>query len=497
MRLAAYFLGVLLFLHCLSVAMAETAVPKVSKPNIVVILADDLGWGSLGCYGGAKLRTPACDRLARAGRRFTNAYAPGSVCSPTRYALMTGRYYWRTKIKDGEVLAGAAPLHIETNRLTLGSLARSQGYRTAAIGKWHLGLGMAETTDWNKPLTPGPLSVGFDYFFGLAANVGNQPAAYVENDLLVGHIPGQIVAIEGKGKKQTTLGISPLCVPDEVMGKLTGKAVAWLEENQNGPFFLYFAPNAVHEPITPAKQFRSSPLGSYGDFIEELDWSVRRILDTLDLLKLTDNTLVIFSSDNGGVVNPQAEAQMAAVKAGLAINSHLRGGKHDIWEGGFREPFIVRWPGKVPTGTVCDDIVSLSDVLATLASILHAPLPPGNAEDSLDVSRSWFGTVSGKPPRDSIVLQAPKGAFYAVRQGPWKLIEYKNPPPVQARSRRAEKKIVAFRKHAPKHDGLFNLVEDPDETKDVSTEHPEIAAQLRTLLNESRQKDTTRPMISQ
>jgi len=469
---------------CSLVGPARAA--EARKPNIIVILADDLGYGSLGCYGGARLQTPACDRLAREGRRFTNAYAPGSVCSPSRYALMTGRYMWRTSISDGIGLGADAPLHIETNRVTLGSLARSQGYRTAAIGKWHLGLGLAAKTDWNAPLTPGPLQVGFDYFFGLAANVNNRPDAYIESDQLLNRAPGQLVAIEGQGKDQRTAGITPLRAPDEVMGRLTAKAMQWIEDQRDQPFFLYYAPNAVHEPVTPAGRFAGSPFGKYGDFIHELDWSVGQLLATLEKLKLLDNTLIIFTSDNGGALNIHLEESMVALKAGLAINGPLRDGKGSVWEGGFREPFIVRWPGQVPAGTVCDDLVSLSDVLATLAGILKAPLPAGNAEDSRDVSASWLGTAHGQPPRESIVLQAADAGEYAVRQGPWKLIERENPPPFLTTAKAIRERTETRRKHWPRHDQLFNLVADVAETNDVAAAHPEIVARLRQVLAEAR-----------
>ncbi len=472
-------------------ARAADAAPPGS-PNVIVILADDLGWGSLGAYGGEKLKTPHIDGLAVGGRRFTNAYAPGSVCSPTRYALMTGRYYWRTNIKDGEVLPGNAPLHFDTHRLNLGSLCKSHGYATAAVGKWHLGLGMAKQTDFNQPLTPGPLQVGFDYFYGLAANVGNHPNAYIENETLIGRVPGQLVAIEGKAKDQKTTGVEPQRVEDQVMRKLTDKAVGWIEQNHQHPFFLYFAPNAIHEPVTPSANFKgTSPFGDYGDFIHELDWSVGQVLSTLDRLKLANNTLIIFTSDNGGVVNPNNPHSSEALKQGLRINANLRGGKHDEWEGGFREPFIVRWPGHVPPGTVCDDIVSNSDVLATLAGILHAPVPAaGAAEDSIDVGAAWLGT--GKSPRQSIILQDAR-ANYCVREGPWKMVERENPPAFEPRNKVAADRIANFRKRAAKHDELFNLADDPSETKDLSADHPDIVRHLREVLANARTSDHTRP----
>ncbi len=488
-----------LILSALVVACSVTghavAAGPAQRPNVVVILSDDFGWGSLTCYGAQGLRTPALDRLAKEGRRFTHAYAPGSVCSPTRYALMTGRYFWRTSVKDGYALLEDSPLHIESGRLTLASLAKSQGYRTAAIGKWHLGFGTAARSDWNRPLTPGPQSIGFDYYFGLATHITNHPRAYIENDQLLGRVAGQAVAVAGKGKDQKTVGIDPLPAQDSVMGTLAAKAVQWLEENQRSTFLLYFAPNAVHHPITPSKNFEGSRYGKYGDFIEELDWSVGRILETLDRLKLTDNTLVVFTSDNGGVLSPKSDGEEAlALRAGLAINGILRGGKHSISEGGFREPFVVRWPGKVPAGTVSDDIICHADVLATLASVFGVPLPPGNAEDSFDVSSSWFGDAAAKPARDSVILQAAAAAEYAVRQGPWKLIEHENRPPNPGRNPVINKRTLEQRKHTPKHDELFNLVNDPSEQHDVAAEHSEIVAHLRQLLHEARDvHNSTRP----
>jgi len=484
---------------CLTLGAIDAhAAPAPVQPNIVVILADDLGYGSLGCYGGQHLQTPACDRLAREGRRFTNAYAPGSVCSPTRYGIMTGRYIWRTPVNDGFGLGDADPLLIEKDRLTLGSLAKSQGYTTAAIGKWHIGLGVRTTLHknlrWDQPLTPGPLTVGFDYFFGIAANVINQPDAYIEGDYLVNRIQGQHVTIEGEGKDRHTVGISPLRKPDEVMGLLTDKAAAWIEKNHAGPFFLYFAPNAIHDPITPSAKYHDSPLGKYGDFIQELDGSVQRILDLLDKYKLTDNTLVIFTSDNGGVVEPNAQEQMFALKKGLAINGPLRGGKHSIWEGGFREPFIVRWPEKVPAGTVSEDTICLTDILATLAGVVGYALPGDCAEDSFDVGRSWFAKDNGTPPRDSVILHAPQGCTYAVRRGPWKMIENENRPEPNMEDGAVKQSIAEWRKHKPAHDQLFNLIDDPAETKDVAADHPEIVKALRQILRDAREKNRTRPL---
>jgi len=463
------------------------------RPNIIVILSDDYGWGSAACFGGTGLKTPNLDRLAREGRRFTNAYATGSVCSPTRYGLMTGRYYWRTSVKDGQVLPGNAPLHIETDRLTLASLCKSRGYRTGAFGKWHLGLQAGvDRTDWNQPLNPGPPAVGFDYFYGLAANPWNGPHTFIENDMLVGRIPGQIVSISGNRESATTTGILEPYQVDHIMETLTAKVTAWLEASRPGPFFLYFAPNAVHEPVAPNARFAGSPYGRYGDFIHELDWSVGQVLAALDRLRLTENTLVIFTSDNGGVVNRNNPHAAAALDGGLAINGALRGGKHEIWEGGFREPFLVRWPGKVPAGTVSDQVVSLTDMLATLAHVLNVPLPKGGAEDSLDALRAFTEAKPGAPVRDHVVLQA-ADATYAIRVGDWKLIERTGAPEFSPRNQNAAKKAVAAKKKAPTQDQLFNLRTDPAEVNDVFAANTEIAARLKKALREARERGYTRP----
>ncbi len=453
------------------------------KPNIVVILADDFGWGSVNCYGGKGLKTPNLDRLAKEGRLFKNAYATGSVCSPTRYAMMTGRYFWRTPVKDGMVLSANAPLHIETNRTTLASLTKGQGYKTAAIGKWHLGLGLSEKTDWDAPLTPGPLSVGFDYFFfGLAANIGNPPPSYIENEKLVTK-GGRLVEIEGKVDE-----VAVRRSTEEVMPKLVEHCVQWINDNKSQPFFLYFAPNAVHEPIVPTGDFKGSQFGKYGDFIHELDWSVGEILKALDKNELSENTLVLFTGDNGGVARTENPNAGAAMKAGLAINGILRGGKHDIWEGGFREPYLVRWPGKVPAGTVCEDIVSISDTLATLASIVHAKVPAGNGEDSFDVSSSWFG--NGKAARDYIILQD-ASANYAIRKGPWKLIERENQPAFKPRGAKGERRMKKATKENTGTDELYNLEKDPSEKHDVAAQHRKLVKELRELLAKTRDQGSS------
>jgi arylsulfatase A len=482
------------FILTVIIAATAAADAPASKPNIIVILADDYGWGSVGCYGvPSDVKTPNLDRLAKEGRRFTNAYAPGSVCSPTRYGLMTGRYYWRTSVKDGEVLGGNAPLHIEPGRITLASLCKSQGYNTAAFGKWHLGMGTEpRRSDWSTSLAPGPEAIGFEYFFGMGSNPWSGPHSFIENGKVLGAIPGMPIVVSGNREGATTAGIKQAWKEEEIMKTLTERVVGWIEKQAaDKPFFVYYAPNAIHRPISPNPRFSGSPYGPYGDFIHELDWSVGEILRVLDRQKLADNTLVIFTSDNGGVAVDAPDAIGVAKKAGLKVNGPLRGGKHDEWEGGFREPFLVRWLGKVPAGTVSEQVICHTDVLATLASILKSPLPAAGAEDSFDALRAFTEETPGRPVRDHVIMQSAH-VTYAIRQGDWKLVERKNGPPISSRAEQKAAKKGKAKKAATGEDELFNLKDDPSETNNVIAQYPEIASKLKRLLAMSRDQGHTR-----
>jgi len=483
------------FLAALATAISLGAAASAERPNIVVILSDDYGWGSVGCYGAAGVKTPNLDRLAQEGRRFTHAYAPGSVCSPSRYGLMTGCYYWRTPIKDGKVLPVNAPLLIETNRLTLASLCKSQGYCTAAFGKWHLGMTTGRVTDWSVPLRPGPLQVGFDHYYGMAANIGNSPHSFIDDEEVTEHIPGEPIIVHGgSAAGHTTTGIRKHWQPDHVMATVVTNVTAWIEANREHPFFVYYAPNAVHEPIVPNPMFRGSRYGKYGDFITDLDWSVGQVLATLDRLKLAGQTLLIFTSDNGGVVSPGNESVAPAMKAGLKINGPLRGGKHSEWEGGFREPFLVRWPGKVPAGTVSDQVICLTDMLATLARLFNTPLPKGNAEDSFDLLHAFTEAKPGAPVRDHVILQA-ADATYDIRMGDWKLIERADAPSFTSvrNKRKAEAAEKKKKRAGARKDELYNLKDDPAETTNVASANADRATAMKKLLVESRDRGYTRP----
>jgi arylsulfatase A-like enzyme len=468
-------------------------VTAADKPNIVVILADDYGWGSLNCYGAPKslIQTPNLDRLAREGRRFTDANTPSSVCSPSRYALMSGRYCWRTSLKR-EVLGTTAPLLIETNRLTMSSLLKNHGYRAAAVGKWHLGYGTAAKCDYTRELTPGPLDLGFEYHFGVPSNHGDNVGVYVENRRVVGLRSAELKPSGRNFNNRPFLGLdAPHRVNEDVMATLTAKAVSWLDKQDvSQPFFLYFTPVAVHHPVTPSKATAgSSKAGPYGDWIHELDASVGGILQALDRKGFAQNTLVIFTSDNGGVVaapNQTNLTEHAAAKAGLAICGPWRGRKHSVYQGGFRVPFLLRWPGKAPAGSVCSETINLADLLATTAAILGEPLPPRTqaAEDSYNVLPAFRDQKTDRPLRDSMVTHSADGNF-GIRQGPWKWIEGKAHPDTVPGALRA--RAVEF------HPQLYNLAKDPGEQNDVLAGNPDVAKRLEALLNQYRHDGWSRP----
>lgn len=475
------------------VVVLACSLAAADRPNVVVILSDDLGWGSVGCYGASPdlVSTPNIDRLAKEGRRFTDANTTSSVCSPTRYSMMTGRYCWRTSL-ESEVLGTTSPLHIETTRLTIASMLKSQGYNCAAVGKWHLGYGTETKCDFTKELKPGPLEIGFDYHFGVPANHGDLSGVFVENHWVYGlnkaspasPSPPYITMGQQKGKPVKTLDLNaPKRTDEEVMAVLTDKLVGWInQQSSDKPFFVYFTPVAVHNPITPSKQTAGrSNGGPFCDFISDLDLSVGRVLDALDKKGLAQNTLVLFSSDNGGVNKPENAnlVQNVAQKAGLKPVGPFRGGKHDVWEGGFRVPYLVRWPGHVPAGSVCDETISIVDTLASIASITGHALPKAGAaaEDSHDVSKAWLGEKYESPLRPDVIVHSADGNF-AIRKGGWKWIEGVPADDVKPAARKA--RASQFKRQ------LYNLKEDIAEAAEVSARHADVVKELETLLNRYR-----------
>lgn len=460
-----------------------------AKPNIVFILADDFGYGSVNSYGADKnlVRTPHIDDLAEAGMRFTHAHTPSSVCAPTRYGLLTGSYPWRSSMKFG-VVDPDGPLLPDPDKTTVADLLKKQGYNTAAIGKWHLGYGNIQPCDFTGKLTPGPLDLGFDYHFAVPQNHGDYWGVYIENDEIYG-----LRSKKAHPYSRTFYGTpykgfdAPQRVNKDVMEVLTDKSLEWLKnQSADTPFFLYFAPVAVHRPITPSDYMRGlSDCGPYGDFIQDVDLCVGRIVETLKYSNLYDNTIIIFSSDNGGVIpeNKPEEEESQAIKSGLKINGDLRGRKHTIYDGGTNVPFIVSWPGKVEKRSVSGDLVNITDFFATVADILGNGLP--NDKEVAPDSFSFLPSLlkkENKNPRKSMVTADSKG-MHAIRSGDWKFIDNSPPPGFP------EKMLNQYKNEKQQ---LYNLKDDPAEKNDVFDKYPEKAKELLGELIRIRKASSTR-----
>jgi arylsulfatase A len=469
------------------------------RPNIVIVLADDLGYGDLSCLNPeSKISTPRMDELAASGMIFTDAHTPSSVCTPTRYGLLVGRYCWRTRLKRGVLLGFDRPL-IEPERPTLASFLREQGYATAAIGKWHLGLGWQSpegkpatdrdgTTDdpgvdYTRPITEGPLTVGFDYFFGIAASLDMAPYCYIENDRVT-EIPTE--PTEGKpfpvnwrpGRRAANFR------HEEVLDKCAEAAERWLRRHvktaPERPFFLYYALTAPHTPVLPLPQYQGkSRAGIYGDFVVQVDDVLGRLVDLLRELRVWENTLLILTSDNGSTMTIRKEFQ----EYQHATNYIFRGQKSDIWEGGHRVPFIVTWPGKIKPGSRCDRAICLVDLFATVADLLEQPLPKGAAEDSVSFARLFFAPQTSWQ-RPAFVMHSVNG-FFAIRDGDWKLLECRGSGGWSL----PEAKVP---KDAPPMQ-LYNLAEDISEQRNLYHERPEIVRALQEKLEQIRGTDSSSP----
>ena len=409
------------------------------KPNIVFILADDLGIGDVRAFNkDSKIPTPNYDRLAAGGMKFTDAHTPSSVCTPTRYGLLTGRYNWRSKLQSG-VLGGLSPRLIEPGRTTVAALLKEQGYTTAAIGKWHLGLDWVKhegksvnelaiendaqnaSIDFSKPFANGPITLGFDTFFGIAASLDMVPYTFLENDHCAvlptetNHFP--MMADRPDGPKTRKGPAAPGFDAKNVLPTCTAKAVEWIgvQAKTGKPFFLYMPLNAPHTPSVPTAEFDGkSNLNSYADFVMQTDATIGAILDALDKAGVADNTLVIATSDNG--CSPQARIEELRGK-GHDPCLGLRGTKADIWEGGHRVPFIVRWPGKVKAASESAQLLCLIDFYANCAELTAAKIAGTAAEDSISFLPALLGKSGG---RDTLVSHSISGHF-AIRKNALKL----------------------------------------------------------------------------
>ncbi len=467
----------------LLVLFLSANVMAAEKPNIVLIMADDFGVGSSGCYGAPPelVKTPAIDRLAREGVRFTNASTPSSICSPTRYGVLMGRYPWRTRMKFGVVNVND-PLLPDPKRTSLAKWLQEQGYTTAAVGKWHLGYGTKANKspeDWTGSLKPGAIELGFDYHFAIPQNHGDITGVYVENDGIYGLESNKVFPYSKSFYGKPYFGFdAPQRVNKSAMETLTDKAVDWLEASGDKPFFLFFTPVGVHHPITPSDRMRGeSGCGPYGDFIQDVDLSVQRILDTLDKMGVADNTMVVFTADNGGDIPTEAtRPECAAMALGLKSNGDMRGDKHTIWEGGLRVPYIVRWPDKAPAGTVSDTMINLMDTYATVADIVGEKFI---APDSYSFLKTLMTPQKpGGSTRTSMVVSNAQGIL-ALRQGDWKYIEGAFPETWPENRRNSDYEGQAVRQ-------LYNLKTDPGEQKNVIDRHPELADELQQELDKIR-----------
>jgi len=501
-RIAWFLLAALFWLPRLVLA--------AERPNLVVILADDLGYGDVKSYNPAgKIPTPNIDRLAAQGMRFTDAHSPTAVCTPTRYALLTGRYAWRTRLKAGVLWQWDKPL-IEAERLTLPGLLRQHGYRTGAFGKWHLGfnwpftsdeaaarcaknagdLALCSDIDWSKPITGGPVERGFDYYFGV--NCPNfSPYAFIENDRIAGPAPTEQWTRLGSRLSQHPGPAQAGFDRKQIAPTLARKAVEWIEtsaKTPGKPFFLYLALTGPHSPIIPNDEFKGkSGIGDYGDWVMEMDWTVGEVMGALQRKGILTNTLVFFTSDNG----PENWNYEEARDQKHYAMGPLRGVKRDTWEGGHRVAFIASWPGHIKAGTTNPEVICHTDLMATAAALVGATLPGNAGEDSYNILPALLGERLDHPIREATVHHGGNGKL-AIRQGNWVFID--------ARTGDANKEPQWFKQergYQPHNfpGELYNLKEDLAERRNRYGEHPEIVERLKTLLEKYKAEGRSTPKL--
>ena len=447
------FLILLAFISCKENkdTAKETTETTISKPNIIVIYADDLGYGELGAYGATELKTPNLDKLANGGMRFTNGYASSATCTPSRYALLTGIYPWRNK--RAKILSGTAPLIIDTAQTTIPKMLKKQGYHTGIVGKWHLGLGSGNV-DWNQRITPGPNEVGFDYSNILAATQDRVPTVYIENGHVVNLDPNDPIEVdydknfEGEptglenpemlkmkwhhGHNNSIVngiprigfmkgGEAAKWIDEDMADYFLAEAQQYVKKHKNEPFFLYYALQQPHVPRTPHARFvGSSGMGARGDVIVEADWVIGEFIKTLEVEGLLENTLIVFSSDNGPVINDGYYDESVEKLGNHKPAGRLRGGKYSLFEAGTRVPFITYWKGKIEPGST-DAVVSQIDLLSSLATLVNSDFQGKDSKDLLDV---FMG--KSENGREELMLEATSRT--ALRKGDWVLIPpYKGP----------------------------------------------------------------------
>ncbi|HOD83781.1 MAG: Arylsulfatase [Planctomycetes bacterium ADurb.Bin126] len=486
------------------VPAAGSATPPMhpSKPNIVIILADDLGVGDVRCcFKDGKIATPNLDRLASQGMIFTDAHSGSAVCTPTRYGILTGRYAWRTYLRSSVLAAYDDPL-IAADRLTLAGMLKQQGYATDCVGKWHLGwdwpfrsadmrqkYGRAhkgcvgqyaepKDFDWSQPIANGPTARGFDTYFG--THVPNQPPyCFIENDRTVG-LPSAMFDRKTVPAYYCVGSPGPI-VPghtfEAILPAITKRATEVIARRAAAkqPFFLYFALTSPHEPVAPSKQWLGkSGISPLADFIMQTDDAVGQVMRALEDSGVADNTLLIFTADNG---HCPYTGLTPLLKAGHRPSGPYRGYKADIWEGGHREPFIARWPGRVKPGSTCSDVICLTDFMATFAAVTGAEIPANAGEDSVSFLGDLLGTASG-PCREAVVHQGCNGGL-SIRQGQWKL---ECTPGSNGYGSASKPGDAEARKQGLPEVQLYNLSTDVAEQKNLQAEHQEVVARLTALL---------------
>ena len=465
------------------------AASATDRPNILVILADDMGYGDIKALNlDSKIPTPHLDKLAAGGAIFTDAHSGSAVCTPTRYGLLTGRYCWRTHLKSGVLFPPNDRPLISNDRVTLASFLKSNGYRTAMVGKWHLGIGWARDekgkVDFDAPFTNGPIEKGFEQFFGIAASLDMVPYVFLRDHQAIAKTP----------ETQPRLGFpkyirkgpkDPDFDPGDCLDILAKEAGSFIKDSTKAkdgkPFFLYLPLTAPHKPVWPHKRFvGKTKLGPYGDFVHQVDHTVGEVLKALDESGAADNTLVIYTSDNGSFMYRREdgedhhltnESDQGFLRKDHQANFHFRGTKADVWEGGHRVPFLVRWPkGGIKPGTKTDRVTCLTDVLATTAEAIAKPLPKGAGEDSFSFLTEARGGKSATT-RPGVINHSAAG-FFAIRRGPWKLVL------ANGSGGRQKPRGKSFEK--PYH--LFHLGKDPSEANNLIDQNPEIAAELEKEL---------------
>lgn len=487
-----------------------------AKPNIVFILADDLGYGDVGCYNPeAKAPTPNIDRLAREGMRFTDAHSPSTVCTPTRYSLLTGRMAFRNGMK-GVFTGAGGPCLIKEDRLTIAGMLRDQGYTTAMFGKWHIGLTFydkdgkpitkngleaVKRIDYSQPITGGPIDRGFDQFFGTACcPTTDWLYAYIDGDKIP-MPPTRIVDRKPLPKHPYSRDNRPgMIAPgfdlEEVDMVFLQKSLEFLESHKqkspDKPFFLFHSAQAVHLPSFAGRAFKGkTEAGPHGDFIFELDYVVGRLMSKLDQLGYGENTLVIFSSDNGPEVPTVIDMRKTYKHDGARP---WRGIKRDQWEGGHRVPFIARWPKKIKDGSTSAQTICLTDVMATCAALTGATIPPNAAEDSYNILPVLLGQAGDKPVREYTLHQTISLAL-AIRHGNWKYLDHKGSGGNNyGREGEWGMKQFALPERAPDAPGqLYDLSKDPGETTNLYNEYPEIVKALKGKLEEYKTSGRSAP----